>query len=253
MGPSAWPAEERPRERLTRLGAATLSDAELLALLIGTGLPGGRHVFEVAMDLLKRFDGLPGLDGATVRELTAVPGIGPAKAAVLKAALELGRRSLVRGRGRAPVRRSADLHALYRSRFHGADREIFVCAYLDTGLRPLGDSVCAIGSAAQCLVDARLVLKEALVRGASAIAVLHNHPSGTRTPSAEDRALTARIAAAAEAVGIALVDHLIVCDDGYFSFADGGLLNGGAGARPPGTVTDPGSCDRPSPWSPCRP
>jgi DNA repair protein RadC len=229
-GPVAWPREARPRERLLRHGASALSDAELLALLLGTGLPGGRHVVEVAMALLGRFEGVAGLDGAAAAELTAVPGIGPAKAAVVKAALELGRRSIGRARAGAPITRSADLHALCRGRFHRADREIFVCAYLDTGLRPLGDSVCAIGSAARCLVDTRLLMKEALVRGAGAIAVLHNHPSGVREPSAEDRRLTARIADAAAAVGIQLVDHLIVCDDGYFSFADSGALPRPGGA-----------------------
>lgn len=233
-GPAAWPVDERPRERLARHGAAALTDAELLALLLGTGLAGGKNVFEVAMSLLGRFDGLAGLDGAAAGDLTAVPGVGPAKAAVIKAALELGRRSLARGRSGAPVRRSADLHACYRARFHRADREIFLCAYFDTGLRPIGDSVCAIGSAAKCLVDTRLLLKEALVRGASAIAVLHNHPSGAREPSAEDRRLTARIGEAAAAVGIQLLDHLVVCDDAYFSFADSGALQAARGASPEG-------------------
>ncbi|MBI5527044.1 MAG: DNA repair protein RadC [Deltaproteobacteria bacterium] len=224
MALKQWPACERPRERLARMGAKALGDAELVAIVLGTGVGAGGGVFELSMEILERLGGVEGLDAAPLASLTAIRGIGEAKAAVLKAACELGRRSLSSAASRRPVRRSRDLFEMFRARFHGADRELVVCAMFDTGLRPLGDELCSVGSASQCLVDTRLVLKEALVRGAGAIAVLHNHPSGDPAPSAEDRLLTIRLSDSASAVGLRFFDHLIVAGASYYSFADDGKI-----------------------------
>ncbi|MFA6033446.1 MAG: DNA repair protein RadC [Myxococcota bacterium] len=224
MGPKSWPENERPREKLLRSGAQAMSDAELLALLLCTGVPGGMNVFELSMHLLARCGGLKGLDSAPIGEIRRVAGMGPAKAAVIKAAFEMGRRSMGAGDGQKVITGSAGIFELFRARCHNSDRERFFAAFLDSGLRLRGEMPVAVGGVDRCLVDVKLLLKDALLSGASSIAVVHNHPSGVCNPSIEDRRLTEGLENATETVGLRLLDHVIIAGAAYFSFADAGLI-----------------------------
>lgn len=122
------------------------------------------------------------------------------------------------------VTTSKVLYEVVKSKFKGLDREVFGVLMLDTGLRPIGYMVQGIGSASQCLVDVRLLMKDCLLANASAIAIAHNHPSGCETPSVEDMRLTRSIRAACETVGIKLIDHVLLYETGFYSFADSGSL-----------------------------
>lgn len=246
-----WPVPERPREKMAKMGAQALGDAELVSLLLGTGRIG-ENVFDVSMEMLNRFGGLQGIDAATVRELTLIPGIGPSKAAMLKAAMELGRRTIAERSSRCIIRSSLDLFHSLEAGFHGLDREVFYSVFLDSGLRLREKLVVSTGVTSACLLDTRLLLRDALSKGACSVALAHNHPSGECRPSAEDARLTEKICTSLETVGLRLLDHLIICGNQYYSFADAGLIKSPAakGSRPEGSLQ--ASCPR-VPWFPCRP
>jgi DNA repair protein RadC len=246
-----WPESERPREKMERMGPQSLGDAELVALLLGTGR-AGENAYEISMRILGRLGGLHGMDSASVRELTTIPGIGPAKAMILKAAMELGRRTIGAASASCSIRSSRDLFNIVAPRFHGLDHERFYAAFLDSGLRLQELAMISLGSTSACLLDTRLLLRDALSKGACSIALAHNHPSGECRPSMEDTGITEKIALSLETVGLRLLDHLIICEERYYSYADSGLIN----FRSAKGIPRPGSlqvCDRPVPWSPCRP
>ena len=204
-------------------GAFSLSDAELLAVLLGTGIRG-ENALELSMNILRECGGVNGIDRHSISEIEKMRGVGAAKASVIKAAFELGRRNNGFIETCAPIGCSGDLFKRFRSFFHYSERETFVSVFLDSGLRLKGHYIASVGGTSSCIVDIRLITREALLKGACSLAVLHNHPSGKIKPSSEDLALTGRLADALELVGINLVDHLIICDSGYFSFADEGLI-----------------------------
>lgn len=211
---------DRPRERLAALGAEALSDHELLALLLG----GGRADV-AAHALLRRFGSLHGLDRAGLAELRAVPGLGLARAAALKAALTLGRRAVTRERTRGPRIRSAeDVHARLSPVLRHHDREVFAVVLLDTRHRILSEVRVAEGGLTACAIHPREVFEPAIREGAAAIIFVHNHPSGDPTPSQEDLALTTRLCITADALGVRALDHVIIGDGGYVSLADRGLM-----------------------------
>jgi DNA repair protein RadC len=223
-GISGWPLSERPRERLLQEGPEALSDAQLLAILLRVGRPDSSAV-QVAMELLKHVQGLPGLANRGLDELCRVAGVGPAKAAQLKAAIELGKRVLA-----APlstdtqIGSSADLFKHYFPRLRDLRHEVFKTILLDAKHRIIREATVSEGSLTLSIVHPREVFNLAVRESAAAVIFLHNHPSGDPQPSLEDRELTARLVAAGEVLGIRVLDHLIIGDGRYVSFADSGWI-----------------------------
>jgi DNA repair protein RadC len=214
-----------PRERLRARGAEALSAAELIALLLRTGARGHDAV-DVARALLARTGGLDRLESAPTCELAAVPGVGAAKAASLIAAFELGRRCagshLPEG---ASLRSPQDVFRHFGPRMRRLTQEHFAVVLLDGRHRVLGDEVVSQGTLTASLVHPREVFRPALRASAAALILVHNHPSGDPTPSAEDRAVTERLARAGEILGIRVLDHVVVAERGYVSLREEGALN----------------------------
>jgi len=220
-----WPASERPRECLLRDGAESLSDAQLMAILLRVGRPDFSAI-HVAMELLQQSGGLQGLANRGIDELCRVPGVGPAKAAQLKAALELGKRALSTplSTGRR-IGSSADLFQHYYPLLRDVRRELFKIILLDAKHAVIRDDTVSEGSLTLSIVHPREVFSLAIREAAAAVIFLHNHPSGDPQPSHEDRELTERLVAAGELLGIQVLDHLIIGDGRYVSFADQGWLH----------------------------
>ncbi|MBW2730788.1 MAG: DNA repair protein RadC [Deltaproteobacteria bacterium] len=220
-----WPQRERPRERLLEGGAGVLSDGELLALVLRVSTAGRGNLLSLCHQLLTRFGGLAALARCEAGELLEVPGVGPARACALVAALELGRRLPARrGIDGSPLGCSAEVYAHLAPQLLDLRQERFLVLALDARHRPLRIWPVARGSATSVEVHPREVLGPLIRHGAVATVVAHNHPSGDVLPSADDRSLTNRLKAACDLVGIPLLDHLIVAGSDYLSFADQGLL-----------------------------
>ncbi len=219
------PRTERPRERLRDLGAGSLSSAELLALVIGTG-SGGRSAVAVGQDLLVHGGGsLRRLATLPVNSLTAVAGLGTVRAVAVHAALELGRRLGAEAREEgAPLRSPRDVYAAFAHRLEDLPVEEFHVAVLDAQHRLERDITVTRGILNSSLVHPREVFREAIAERAAAIILVHNHPSGDPTPSADDRLVTEQLVAAGRLLDIPVHDHLIVGRGRYVSFAEAGLL-----------------------------
>jgi len=221
-----WPETERPRERLLAKGAEALSDAHLLAILLRTGRRDSSAV-QVAIELLDRMGGLGGIAACGIEELCAVPGIGRAKAAQLKAALAIGRRSLsVPLSTGMRISSSADLFKHFHPVLRDVKHELFKVVLLDAKNTVVKEATVSEGSLTLSIVHPREVFALAVRESAAAVIFLHNHPSGDPTPSLEDRHLTDRLVAAGSVLGIRVLDHLIIGDGRYVSFADEGWLMG---------------------------
>jgi DNA repair protein RadC len=216
------PAEDRPRERLARHGTSALSNRELVAILLGTGARGA-SALDVAEGLLDA--GLRGLAGRSLPDLTGERGLGRAKAARVLAALELGARLASEGRqaGNA-FRTAADAGRYLLPRYGARPVETFGLLALDVRHRLKREAVISIGCLTSSLVHPREVFQEAVVARAAALVLFHNHPSGDPEPSAEDLALTRRLAAAGTLMGIEVLDHLILGAGRYVSLKDRGVL-----------------------------
>lgn len=226
-----WPLSERPRERLLQDGPEALSDAQLLAILLRVGRQDSSAV-EVAMDLLRQLDGLHGLSNRSVEELCRISGVGPAKAAQLKAAIELGKRVLAAPLSSGTkIASSADLFRHYYPLLRDLRHEMFKIVLLDAKHVIIRDATVSEGSLTVSIVHPREVFNLAVRESAAAVIFVHNHPSGDPSPSEEDRVLTARLVAAGELLGIQVLDHLIIGDGHYTSFADQGWLNQASPAR----------------------
>ncbi|MCP9439570.1 MAG: DNA repair protein RadC [Nitrospira sp.] len=219
-----WPASERPRERLLSKGPDALSDAQLLAILLRTGRRDSSAV-QVAMELLHHVGGLGGLVKSGVEELCSIEGVGPAKAAQLKAALELGRRSLATPLSTGMrVSSSADLFRHFYPILRDRKQELFKVVLLDAKNAIIKETTISEGSLTLSIVHPREVFASAIRESAAGVIFLHNHPSGDPTPSQEDRRLTDRLVAAGRLLGISVLDHVIIGDGRYVSFADEGWL-----------------------------
>lgn len=219
------PRTERPRERLKDLGAQALSSAELLAILIGSGTAGSSALV-LAQNVLARADGsLRRLAAKPVAALTSVHGLGAARAVAIHAALELGRRLAAESRDEgAPLRNPRDVWAAYAPRLEDLPVEEFHVAVLDAQHRLDRDITITRGILNSSLVHPREVFREAIAERAAAIILVHNHPSGDPTPSADDRAITAQLVAAGRLLDIPVADHVVIGRGRYLSFAEGGLL-----------------------------
>jgi DNA repair protein RadC len=216
------PAEERPRERLARLGAAALSNQELVALLLGTGSTRAS-----ALDLAERLlaDGLRPLAARSLDELEAEAGLGRAKATRLLAALELGARLASEGVGAEPAFRTPDDAARFLlPRYGTRPVETFGLLALDIRHRLKKEAVISVGCLTSSLVHPREVFQQAVVSRAAALVLFHNHPSGDPEPSSEDLALTRRLASAGTLMGIEVLDHVILGAGRFVSLKERGVL-----------------------------
>lgn len=222
---SRLPHAERPRERLWSLGPAALTSGELLAVLMGTG-QGGRGVLEVAGRLLELSEGsLRRLAQRPRAELLRAGGIGPAKAARLLAAFELGARTAREERPPVSrIREPEDVVGLFNDRLRDLQVEEFHLLALDSQSQVLREVLITRGLLNSSLVHPREVFRAAIAEAAAGIIVVHNHPSGDPTPSAEDRAVTQQLAAAGRLLDLPLYDHVIIAGDRFVSFATAGLL-----------------------------
>lgn len=220
-----WSQDDQPRKKLRDKGKAALSDAELVAILIGSG-----NREESAVDLCKRIlskanHNLNDLGKLSIKQLMEFKGIGEAKAITIAAAMELGRRR----RGEEALEKnkissSASVFELMQPILGELPHEEFWIIYLNNSNKVLQKIQLSKGGITGTLVDVRLVLKDALELGATAIILVHNHPSGTLKPSVADKQLTQKLKTAAESIDIKILDHLIITETSYFSFADENLL-----------------------------
>lgn len=219
-----WPEAERPREKLLARGAASLSDAELLALFIRTGLRG-KTALDLARDWLAAFEGLRGFLEADYEALSALPGLGTAKYAEIQAAMELGRRHLASELHRQDVMNSPEVTRQFLSaRLRGLRREVFAALFLDNQHRLISYEELFQGCISQCSVHPRQVVERVLALNAAAVIFAHNHPSGVAEPSAADRSITDRLQNALELVDVRVLDHLVIGEGRPVSFAERGWL-----------------------------
>jgi DNA repair protein RadC len=220
----AWNPDDRPRERLAAQGAQSLADAELVAILLGSGR-AGENVVEVASALLARLGGLRELGQASEKELRAQPGIGRARAAVVHAALEIGRRVAgSRPRRGARLGAAPDVWDHFRARLAGAVVEEFWVLALDVRHRLQFELCAARGSLTGVEVHPRDVFRPLIREAAAAAIFCHNHPSGDPSPSRQDIELTTRLREVGELCGIVVLDHVVVAADGYTSLAERGWI-----------------------------
>lgn len=218
------PPDARPREKLLARGPQALADAELLALLLRTGL-AGVPVLQLAQQLLDRFGGWAGLLAAGVQDLAQVKGLGPAKRAEIAAVLEIARRSLRQQLAEKPAMGDVDsVKAYVRLQLGGLGHEVFAVLFLDAQLRLIAMETLFTGSLTSTTVHPREVVKRALALGAASVILAHNHPSGVAEPSQADELLTHRLRDALALVDMRVVDHLVVGAGDVVSFAERGLL-----------------------------
>lgn len=216
-----WPTTERPRERLLARGAGALSDAELLAVLLGTGIPG-KSAVDLGRELLTAAGSLSRLLGA---EIAQTPGLGPAKRARLRATLELARRCLGEELQQLPTLTSPDDSGRYiKARLAHLPYEVFCCLYLDNRHRVLEFEELFRGTIDGASVHPREVVRACLKHNAAAVIFAHNHPSGVAEPSAADRAITRELRDALQLVGVRVLDHLVVGVGSPTSMAARGLI-----------------------------
>lgn len=220
------PEAERPQEKMLYGGAGCLSNAELLALIIRTG-SGSRSAVRLAEEVLSYAEeNTGGLGAAEVRELTEIDGIGEAKACSIVAAMELSRRMTTgrRNAARTVIRDSGQVAEMLMEEMMYEKREFFMAIYLNSKLQAESRSVISIGSLDSAPVHPREVFGPAVRRGAAAVIVAHNHPSGDPTPSVQDIEVTKRLLRASEIIGIRLIDHVIVGDRGFTSMKSEGYF-----------------------------
>ena len=224
MSITHWPDAERPRERLLSLGAGALSDAELLAIFLRTGVEG-RSAVDLARELLSKFGSLRRLVAASSNEFCQMHGLGQAKYAQLQAAIEMGRRVLAEGLKQGTTLSDPDSTRRYLSAWlRDRDREVFAVLFLDSQHRVLAAEELSQGTIDAASVYPREVVKRALALGAAAVIFAHNHPSGVAEPSAADRALTDRLKQALALVDVRVLDHFVVGEGPPTSFAERGWL-----------------------------
>jgi DNA repair protein RadC len=216
--------DDRPREKLDRLGPAALGDNELLAIVVGMGVRS-MSALTVANAVLDASSGLHGLLRMTRDELRRVAGVGAARASQIHAAIELGRRTLVRKPGsKEPIACPRDVAAFLIPQYGSKAVEHFGVVLLDTRHRVLRTVVVSIGTLDSSLVHPREIFREAATASAAALVLFHNHPSGDPSPSRDDLELTRRLVQAGDLMGINVLDHLIVTDTRYCSFKETGRL-----------------------------
>ncbi len=222
------PKEERPREKLLARGVDALSDPELIAILLRTGLPGA-NVVEVARELIEKYKSLAGLSRCSVKELEKIPGIGPTKALELVAAFGLGRRLARESLTREKIDSPELVCNLLAQEMRALHKESLRVILLDTKYHLMHIEAISLGTINESIAHPREVFRPAIIFSAYAVIVVHNHPSGDPAPSQADHSLTRRLAEAAELLQIRLLDHIIIGAPAegrpaYFSFKEAGVL-----------------------------
>ena len=224
MAITDWPLDDRPREKLLARGPQSLSDAELVAIFLRTGVRGKTAV-EVAREQLQRFGSLSALAGAGNESFCESPGLGPAKYAQLQAALEIARRTLrEKLDAGAALSGPGAVRDYLRLTLHARPHEVFVVVFLDAQHRVVASEELFRGTLTQTSVYPREVVKRALFHNAAAVILAHNPPSGVAEPSRADEALTAALKQSLALVDVRVLDHFVVAGDGALSFAERGLL-----------------------------
>lgn len=226
-GIKEWPADERPREKMQKSGAATLSDAELLALIIRSGDPSTKQsAIDLGRELIKHFGGnLRELGSADIGEICVIKGMGLAKAASVKAAFSLATRFQARKLERFDRFTSPQqVFDYFHHEFRDSRKEYFLTLLLDGKNRIIRRVQVSEGSLNQSIVHPREVFIPAVKESAAAVILVHNHPTGDPAPSSEDIAITRRLKEAGEIIGIKVLDHIIIGDGEYLSFVERGLL-----------------------------
>lgn len=219
-----FPQDERPRERLMQNGPESLSNHELIAILLRTGTRN-ESVLQLSNRLLKKFDGLRLLKDATLSEITEVNGIGTAKAIQVMAAVEIGRRIMnLTFDERYSIRSPEDAANYVMNEMRFLSQEHFVCLYLNTKNQVLSKQTIFIGSLNASIVHPREVYKEAFRQSAASIICLHNHPSGDPTPSKEDIDVTKRLTECGKIIGIDILDHIIIGEKKFVSLKEKGYI-----------------------------
>ncbi|MBP5210314.1 MAG: DNA repair protein RadC [Bacteroidales bacterium] len=220
-----WSPEERPREKMISKGAAALTSAELLTILIKNGVRGKSTAYDIALDVLKHGgDTLSGVAKLTFENLTAINGVGPAKAAEILAAIEISRRvASAPLEEQQTVYSSNEVVSLMRPILQHLDYEECWVLYLNQSNGIIGKERVSLGGVRSTVVDIRIILKKAVEKLASGIIMVHNHPSGNRRPSQSDIKQTENLRDAARLFDINLIDHIIITKGKHFSFSDEGL------------------------------
>ncbi|MFA5443646.1 MAG: DNA repair protein RadC [Bacteroidales bacterium] len=219
-----WAREERPRERLLEKGTDALTNAELLAILLRTGT-GKKNVMELARELLAAHgNSLHDLVRSPVDKMIRIPGIGSTKAVTLCAAFELGRRAQVPVVRPASITSAREVAEIMSPMLKDLSHETCWVLFFDGGRKFLGKELISSGGLNATIVDIRMILKKALDKLSCELILVHNHPSGNRKPGRQDRLLTRTLREAARMVDMQLIDHIVIGGEGYFSFAEEGLL-----------------------------
>jgi DNA repair protein RadC len=219
-----WPVEDRPRERLYHKGPEALADAELLAIQLGTGVPG-LSAMDVARDMLALHGSLSGLSALGVAELAGISGVGRVKAVRLAAAFEITRRLRSRnGASRAVLSTPEQVFARYGPLMEDLKKEVFRMALLDTQNGLLRDALISEGTLTASLVHPREVFKPAILESAASIILVHNHPSGDPTPSREDLRLTRQLVECSKLLDLRIHDHVIIGRERFVSLAQRGAV-----------------------------
>lgn len=220
-----WAAEDRPREKMIQKGAEALSDAELLAILIGSGNTEENAVTLMQRTLASCGNDLNQLGKWEVRDFSRFKGLGPAKSITIMAALELGkRRKLQEHPERATIRSSKDIYEIFHPLLCDLAQEEFWILLLNQASRVIDKVRISRGGIDQTTADVRSILREALLQRATQISLIHNHPSGNTNPSTNDRQLTQLVQKGAQTMNIRLIDHVIITDGKYYSFNDEGAI-----------------------------
>ncbi|MDP2854908.1 MAG: DNA repair protein RadC [Smithellaceae bacterium] len=224
-GIKSWPSDDRPRERLLKRGAGALSNSELLAILLRTGVAGNSAI-DLARQIIEKFGTFRNMSHTDLREWKEFKGLGPAKIAQIKAALEIGRR--FREDEVLPLKQkiasAGDVIGVIMPQMRDLKTEIFKVVYLNSNNRIIEISDAATGTVNQAMPIVREIIHAALQKFAAAIICVHNHPSANIAPSPEDKRFTGELHAAGKLMGIKVLDHIIIGDGNYFSFADEGLM-----------------------------
>jgi DNA repair protein RadC len=224
MSINQWPLEQRPRERLIELGAGALSDAELLAIFLRTGV-AGKSAVDLGRDMTRHFGSLSALFGCSLPAFEAIPGLGPAKYAQLQAVLELTRRSLAEQlQSGLSLSAPQPVKQYLQLALGGKKQECFIALFLDVRNRLLKSEELSRGTLTHASVHPREVVKAALAHNAAGVILAHNHPSGALHPSDADKRLTTLLKQALALVDVRVLDHFIVAGNGAYSFAENGLL-----------------------------
>ena len=221
----SWAVDDRPREKMISKGRGTLSNAELIAILIGSG-SGTLSAVELAREVLDSVgDNLYDLSKLSIDEMKQHKGIGEAKAVSIAAALELGRRwSVTSPEQRKSINSSQEAYESFLALIDDPTKEHFMVAYLNRGNKVIKVERISTGGLSKTLADPKVIFKNALLKEATALMLCHNHPSGMARPSAEDKLLTKNIVAAGKIFDIIVLDHIIIGENSYFSFAEHGLM-----------------------------